>query len=47
MRIGFIGNMGSEMARHLLAAGHTITGYARGVARSCANAALRCRSPRR
>jgi 2-hydroxy-3-oxopropionate reductase len=32
MRIGFIGigNMGSEMARHLLAAGHTITGYARG-----------------
>ncbi len=32
MHIGFIGigNMGSEMARHLLAAGHTITGYARG-----------------
>ena len=32
MRIGFIGigNMGSEMARHLLAAGHTITAYARG-----------------
>ena len=32
MRIGFIGigNMGGEMARHLLAAGHTITGYARG-----------------
>ncbi|MCG6933812.1 MAG: NAD(P)-dependent oxidoreductase [Gallionella sp.] len=32
MRIGFIGigNMGSEMARHLLAAGHTITCYARG-----------------
>jgi 2-hydroxy-3-oxopropionate reductase len=32
MRIGFIGigNMGSEMARHLLAAGHTLTGYARG-----------------
>jgi len=32
MRLGFIGlgNMGSEMARHLLAAGHTITTYARG-----------------
>jgi len=32
MRIGFIGigNMGSEMARHLLAAGHTITTYTRG-----------------
>ena len=32
MRIGFIGigNMGSEMARHLLAAGHTLTAYARG-----------------
>ena len=32
MHIGFIGigNMGSEMARHLLAAGHTITAYARG-----------------
>jgi 2-hydroxy-3-oxopropionate reductase len=32
MRIGFIGigNMGCEMARHLLAAGHTLTGYARG-----------------
>jgi 2-hydroxy-3-oxopropionate reductase len=32
MRIGFIGigNMGSEMARHLLAAGHTLTSYARG-----------------
>lgn len=32
MRIGFIGigNMGSEMARHLLAAGHTLTTYARG-----------------
>jgi 2-hydroxy-3-oxopropionate reductase len=32
MRIGFIGigNMGSEMARHLHAAGHTITTYARG-----------------
>ena len=31
MRIGFIGigNMGSEMARHLLAAGHTITTYGR------------------
>ncbi len=31
MRIGFIGigNMGSEMARHLLAAGHTLTTYAR------------------
>ncbi|HEX9583201.1 MAG TPA: NAD(P)-binding domain-containing protein, partial [Gammaproteobacteria bacterium] len=31
MRIGFIGigNMGSEMVRHLLAAGHTITTYAR------------------
>jgi 2-hydroxy-3-oxopropionate reductase len=32
MRIGFIGigNMGSEMARHLRAAGHTLTAYARG-----------------
>ena len=32
MRIGFIGigNMGSEMVRHLLAAGHTITTYVRG-----------------
>jgi 3-hydroxyisobutyrate dehydrogenase-like beta-hydroxyacid dehydrogenase len=32
MHIGFIGigNMGSEMARHLLAAGHTLTAYARG-----------------
>ena len=32
MRLGFIGlgNMGSEMARHLLAAGHTISTYARG-----------------
>ena len=32
MRIGFIGigNMGSETARHLLAAGHTLTTYARG-----------------
>jgi 2-hydroxy-3-oxopropionate reductase len=32
MHIGFIGigNMGSEMARHLLAAGHTLTTYARG-----------------
>ena len=32
MRLGFIGlgNMGSEMARHLLAAGHTITTFARG-----------------
>lgn len=31
MRIGFIGigNMGSEMARHLLAAGHTLTTYVR------------------
>ena len=31
MRIGFIGigNMGSEMVRHLIAAGHTITTYAR------------------
>jgi len=31
MRLGFIGlgNMGSEMVRHLLAAGHTITTYAR------------------
>lgn len=32
MQLGFIGlgNMGSEMARHLLAAGHTISTYARG-----------------
>jgi 2-hydroxy-3-oxopropionate reductase len=32
MRIGFIGlgAMGSEMTRHLLAAGHTLTTYARG-----------------
>jgi len=32
MRIGFIGigNMGSEMARHLLAAGHTLTTFVRG-----------------
>ncbi len=32
MRIGFIGlgNMGSELARHLLAAGHTLVSYARG-----------------
>ena len=32
MRIGFIGigNMGSELARHLLAADHTLTAYARG-----------------
>ena len=32
MRIGFIGigNMGSEMARHLLAADHTLTTYVRG-----------------
>jgi 2-hydroxy-3-oxopropionate reductase len=39
MRIGFIGlgNMGSEMARHLLAAGHTLVTYARGE-RSCAHA---------
>lgn len=31
MRIGFIGigNMGSELVRHLLAAGHTLTTYAR------------------
>jgi 2-hydroxy-3-oxopropionate reductase len=31
MHIGFIGigNMGSEAARHLLAAGHTVTAYAR------------------
>jgi 2-hydroxy-3-oxopropionate reductase len=32
MRLGFIGlgNMGSELARHLLAAGHTLVSYARG-----------------
>jgi 2-hydroxy-3-oxopropionate reductase len=32
MRLGFIGlgNMGSEMARHLFAAGHTLNTYARG-----------------
>ena len=32
MRLGFIGlgNMGSELVRHLLAAGHTITTYTRG-----------------
>ena len=32
MRIGFIGlgNMGSELARHLLAAGHSLVSYARG-----------------
>ncbi|MGE5241355.1 MAG: NAD(P)-dependent oxidoreductase [Bacteroidota bacterium] len=32
MRLGFIGlgNMGSEMARHLLAAGHSISTFARG-----------------
>jgi len=32
MHIGFIGigNMGSELVRHLLAAGHTLTTYARG-----------------
>ena len=32
MRIGFIGigNMGSELARHLHATGHTLTTYARG-----------------
>ena len=32
MRLGFIGlgNMGSEMTRHLLAAGHTLATYARG-----------------
>lgn len=50
MRIGFIGlgNMGSEMARHLAAAGHTIATYARGE-RSRANAARlglkSCESP--
>ena len=39
MRLGFIGlgHMGSEMARHLLAAGHTLVTYARG-ARSRAHA---------
>jgi 2-hydroxy-3-oxopropionate reductase len=39
MRIGFIGlgNMGSELARHLVAAGHTLSTYARGE-RSRANA---------
>ncbi|KPK68222.1 MAG: 2-hydroxy-3-oxopropionate reductase [Acidithiobacillales bacterium SM23_46] len=39
MRIGFIGlgNMGSELARHLVAAGHTLSAYARGE-RSRANA---------
>ncbi|MDH5512506.1 MAG: NAD(P)-dependent oxidoreductase, partial [Gammaproteobacteria bacterium] len=32
MRLGFIGlgNMGSELARHLLAAGHTLSAFARG-----------------
>lgn len=32
MRLGFIGlgNMGSELARHLLAAGHTLSTFARG-----------------
>ncbi len=32
MRLGFIGlgNMGGELVRHLLAAGHTVIGYARG-----------------
>lgn len=32
MQLGFIGlgNMGSELARHLLAAGHTLVSYARG-----------------
>jgi len=32
MRLGFIGlgNMGSELTRHLLAAGHTVATYARG-----------------
>lgn len=32
MRLGFLGlgNMGSELVRHLLAAGHTITTYTRG-----------------
>jgi 2-hydroxy-3-oxopropionate reductase len=32
MRIGFIGigNMGSELTRHMLAAGHTVSAYARG-----------------
>jgi len=40
MKIGFIGlgNMGSELARHLLAAGHTLATFARGD-RSRANAA--------
>ena len=39
MRIGFIGlgNMGSELARHLVAVGHTLSAYARGE-RSRANA---------
>lgn len=39
MKLGFIGlgNMGGEMARHLLAAGHSVTTYARGE-RSRANA---------
>jgi len=39
MKIGFIGlgNMGSELARHLLAAGHTLATFARGE-RSRANA---------
>lgn len=33
MRIGFIGigNMGSELSRHLLVAGHEVSAYARGV----------------
>jgi 2-hydroxy-3-oxopropionate reductase len=41
MHIGFIGigNMGSEQARHLLSAGHTLTSYARGArSRERANA---------
>ena len=41
MNIGFIGigNMGSEQARHLLSAGHTLTSYARGArSRERANA---------
>ena len=40
MRLGFIGlgNMGSEMARHLLAAGHTLATYARGAPTPVASA---------
>lgn len=42
MRIGFIGigNMGGEVARHLLDAGHTITAYARGANSSARAKAL-------